>query len=102
MSNKLLGKHENGERNRGKRVSDPEVFQRTRNTVGGVLDMKLDWVSNVSREALESTVIEYLFQLAGKDSWSVSVCVFASAYVPFPIAEDWEQLFASIGTVSGT
>lgn len=38
------------------------------------VDMKLDWVSNVSREALESVVIEYLFQLAGRQTRRACLC----------------------------
>lgn len=48
------------------------------------------------------SVIEYLFQLVGKYSSSVSVCVFESSYRPSPIAADWDQLFPSIGLVPPT
>lgn len=39
-----------------------------------IVDMKLDWVSNASREALESVVIEYLFQLAGRQTRRPCLC----------------------------
>lgn len=81
-----------------KAIAEGKRVQWTRGASGtqmDTVDMKLDWVSNVSREALESAVIEYLFQLAGRQTRRACRCarVFHSSYGPSPIALDWDQLF---------
>lgn len=63
-------------RSREKEFDEPGVY------VELGLYAKLDRVSNVSREAPESAVIEYLFQLASSYSTTASVCVFAASYGP--------------------